>query len=309
MPAPSVPIHPDQNSRQVSLNGIPLREDTAYSNQRGQQKGGIRKRAEKAIELLRDALLKVLGKDEVVFYVARGRARPSGLEEFFLGWLAYGTHGGVFVFTNQRLLYFGTDGKGRWQRSVRGARWGDIVKAHAKGWVSHSLSLEYRNGVKETYWKLRGDDARKIKVLLAALREAGSAETSPAQGMVNMCPNCAALLTPSVYKCPKCGLEFKDEKTMVRRSLTFPGLGYAYAGHSGLAVLDFLIEAVVLFEIGLWTLISLGKIAPVQQPGESPVTTGSAWATVVIFVTFLCLKKWLTIRHCRRFIKEFIPAS
>ena len=98
---------------------------------------------------------------------------------------------------------------------------------------------------------------------------------------------------------------------MVRRSLIFPGLGYFYAGHAGLGILDFLIEAVVLFEVVIWLLIATGVTAPParQHPGKAPATVLSAWITVAIFVASLGFKKWLTIRHCRRFIKEFIPAK
>jgi len=45
MPVPGFPIHPDQSARQASLEGVPVREDTLYSNRLGEEKQGIRKRA------------------------------------------------------------------------------------------------------------------------------------------------------------------------------------------------------------------------------------------------------------------------
>lgn len=310
MPLSGFPIHPEQSARQASHEGVPIREDVLYSNARGKEKGGIRKRAQQAIAQLKDALLRVLGQDEAVLYVARAQALPSKLEEFFLGWLAYATHRGLLVFSNLRLLYLITSGGGKWQRSIRSARWGDIEEAKVKGWFSNTLQIKYRSGIRETYWKLRSDDAKKVKVLLAALLPASSSETSPAQGMVNLCPDCFAPLRPAIYQCQHCGLAFKDERTMVRRSLTFPGLGYFYAGHKGLAFLDFLIEAYLLLELAIWALIALGVTGPPPVgPGEAPATPLYAWITVAILAAILAFKKWLTIRHCRRFIKEFIPVK
>ena len=295
----------------MSLEGVRVREDTLYSNYRGEEKQGIRKRAQKAVAQLKDALLRVLGQDETVLYVARAQALPSKLEEFFLGWLAHGTHRGALVFSNVRLLYLITGRSGNWQRSIRTAHWGDIEEARVKGWLNRILQIKYRNGTRETYWRLRRDDAKKIKVLVAALLSASSSETSPALGMAHFCPDCLAPLNAGVYKCAGCGLVFKDERSMVRRSLMFPGLGYFYAGHARLGILDLLIEAFLLFEVVIWLLIATGITAPPapHHAGKAPVTVLSAWITVAILAGMLGFKKWLTIRHCRRFIREFIPAK
>ena len=311
MPVPGFPIHPDQSARQTSLEGVRVREDTLYSNCRGEEKQGIRKRAQKVVAQLKEALVRALGQDETVLYVARGQALPSKFEEFFLGWLAHGTHRGALIFSNVRLLYTITGRSGNWQRSIRTAQWGDIEEARVKGLLNRILQIKYRNGTRETYWRLRRDDAKKIKVLLTALLPSSSSETSPALGMVHLCPDCLAPLNAGVYKCPRCGLVFKDERTMVRRSLMVPGLGYFYAGHAGLGILDFLIEAFVLFEVVIWLLIATGITAPPapQHAGEAPVTALSAWITLTMVTAILGFKKWLTIRHCRRFIREFIPAK
>jgi hypothetical protein len=311
MPVPGFPIHPEQSARQGSFEGVRVREDTLYSNSRGKEKGGIRKRAQKAIGQLKDALLRVFAQDETVLYVARAQALPSKFEEFVLGWLAYYTHRGVLVFSNTRLLYLVTGSGGKWQRSIRSAHWGDIEEAQVKGWLNRTLRIKYRNGTRETYWRLRWDDARKMEVLLAALLPASSSETSPAAGMVHLCPDCFASLTAGIYKCPRCGLAFKDERTMVRRSLMFPGLGYSYAGHGGLAFLDFLIEVIVLYELVVWLLVAAGilPLPPPSHPGERPVDIPTAWITVALLGFIWGVKKYVTIRHCRRFIKEFIPAK
>jgi hypothetical protein len=311
MPAPGFPVHPEQSPRQTSFEGVRVREDTLYSNSQGKERGGVRKRAQKAIAQLKDALLRVLAQDETVLYVTSAQALPSKLEELFLGWIAYSTHRGVLVFSNTRLLYLITGRGGKWQRSIRTAQWGDIEEAHVKGWLSPTLQIKYRDGARETYWRLRRGDARKIKALLAAVLPVSLSETSPARGMAHLCPDCLTGLTGGVYKCPRCGLGFKDESTMVRRSLMFPGLGYFYAGHAGLGILDIVFEAFLLFEIVIWVLIATGIIQPPprQRAGEAAVTAQSAWFTVAILAAILGFKKWLTTRHCRRFIKEFIPVK
>jgi hypothetical protein len=309
VPVASYPVHPEQNPRQTAFEGIRIREDTAYSDARGNEKPGIRKRTEKALRELRQVLLKTLGADETVFYVARAQVLPSKLEEFFLGWLAYSTQGGLLIFTNQRLLYFVTDRAGRWKKSLRAAQWGDIEKAQAKrSLFHHTLFIKYRNGTSETFWRLRGGDARKIKVLLAALLPVGAGETSPALGMVHLCPNCLAPLREGVYQCEKCGARFKDEKTMVRRARLFPWLAYSYVGHPGLAVLDFFVEAWLLLEIAV-RLIIAARLMLLPHPLQASAMLAGVWVGIVLLLAVWAFKRWLMLRQCRRFVREFIPSS
>jgi hypothetical protein len=309
MPSDGFPIHPDQNARQSAFEGIRIREDSVYSNARGKEKGGIRKRAEKGLHELRDVLMKVLRPGECVFYLARAQAMPSKLEEFFLGWLAYTTHRGLLVFTNQRLLYFITDGAGRWKKSLRAANWGDIETAKASGWLNHTLRLKYRDGASETFWKLRGDDIRKIKVLLAALLPASTGETSSALGMVSLCPQCLTPLRAGVYRCGNCNAQFKDEAILVRRSRLFPWLGYAYIGYPGLAVLDFIIEAILLFEIGIRLYVIVRILMLPHLPAQAPAVLAGLGLETVFFTAIWAFKRWLMLRQCRRFVREFIPAT
>jgi len=313
MPLPGFPIHPEQSTQLSSFEGVRIREDTLYSNSRGKEKGGIRRRAQGAIHLLQDALLRILGQDEAILYVAPAQALPSELEQFlFFAVVGLGTktyRRGALFLSNTRLLYLTVGRNGEWQRSIRSARWGDIDEAKVKGWLTPTLHIKYRNGTREPYWHLRRDDAKKIKVLIAALLPASSSEAAASGGMAHLCPDCLFTLTPGVYKCARCGLLFKDERTMIRRALMFPGLGYLYARHPRVAVLDFLLEVLVIFEIVFWILIAT-RIKPLPaHPHEAPFSIHSAWTMVAILVVILAFKKWLTIRHCQHFIREFIPVS
>ncbi|MGD0696808.1 MAG: hypothetical protein ABSB82_18490 [Terriglobia bacterium] len=53
----------------------------------------------------------------------------------------------------------------------------------------------------------------------------------------------------------------------------------------------------------------LGLVQIETNPGEAPVTTGGALVAAAIFAALLVGKKLLTVRHCRRFIREFVPVK
>ncbi len=106
MPSNYLAIHPELSTRLGSYLGVPVREDTAHTNHKGVEKDGVRKRAQKAIEKLQDALRKALQPEEAILYLAAGQVAPTRLEQAFLGWYGYTTGGGVLVFTNRRLLHF-----------------------------------------------------------------------------------------------------------------------------------------------------------------------------------------------------------
>ena len=94
---------------------------------------------------------------------------------------------------------------------------------------------------------------------------------------------------------------------MARRAWLFPGAGYLYAGHPGLAVFDFLIEALILLEIVSMIAVAVGLITVKPEPGRAPTTPAEAWVSAGVFALLWVFKKYATTRHCRRFIREFIP--
>jgi len=311
MPAADVVIHLNQAPRPGSHNGVRLREDAVFTDYKGEESKGVRKRAEQALRNLQDVLTKVLEPQETVLYLARCQAPASAFEQFAFGWYIYKVTGTVLVFTNRRLLDLRIKPKGlfgqdfEWTLCLRSIRWGDLVDAKVSGWLSPTLALRYRTGKKESYWKLDRGNAKKIKVLLAALLSGAAAEATPAQGVVSLCPTCFAVLTPRVYQCGQCGQVFKDEKTMVRRSLLIPGGGYFYTGHTFLGVGDFFVEAyllLLLLSVGL-ALLTLPS-APTQD-----VTAADFLVSGVFIAGILAVEKWGTIHHCRRFIRDFIPTK
>jgi hypothetical protein len=308
MANPDFRVHPEEPPRLGVLHDVRVREDTLNTNFRGQEKKGIRTRADKALEKLGAILRQVLGPEEVVLYVARCQAPVSALEQITFGWYIYYVTGTVLVFTNRRLLHFGVKRNGEWNKILRSASWGDVEDTKIKGWLSKTLELRYRTGKKEKYWNIGREDGKKLRVLLDALFAAGARESSPAQTMVSLCPSCTAELTPRVYQCAKCGLKFKDEKTMVSRSLIVPGGGYFYTRHWFLGVGDFLVEAYLLIMVIILAASALGLIAnPPGETGGEPMKGAAAWIAAAFVAAILAAEKWLTVHHCRRFIREFIP--
>ena len=310
MPLPDFPIHSDQFPRQGTLGGIRVREDTLCSDHRGKEKKAVRKRVTKALEKLQEPLSKALEPEEVVLYVARAQA-PAGLfEQFTFGWFIYYITGTMLVLTNRRLLHFLVKSNGDWKRSQRSLLWGDVTEAKVKGLLSRTLQLRYRNGKKEVYWGMRRDDSKKIKLLLSAILPAATGEGSAAQEMIPLCPSCRAALAAGIYRCGQCFLDFKDETTMLRRSLFIPGGGYFYTGNRLLGVVDFLVEGYLLLLFLIFLLAGTG-VAPdlLAEPGENPVEPAAALISAGIVGVLLAVEKWMTIHHCRRFVREFIPVK
>lgn len=298
MPEPHSSIHPSQAARLSVLEGLQIREDVAYCNDKGEEKKAVRQRAEKAVAKLREPLSRVLEKDEVILYVARVQAPVNPWEQLTFGWYIYYVTGTVLVITNRRLLHFLVTRDGSWKKSLRAVRWGDVAEAKVKGWLSQTLQLKYGNGAKETYWNLRRDDAKKIKLLLSVLLPEAAGRTTPAGAMVSLCPTCLAALTPRVYQCAQCHLAFKDEGSLTRRALLIPGGGYFYTGHWFLAVADFIVEAYLL-------VVFLGLLFMVLTENND----ASLWLLLAFIGFLLALEKLLSIHHCRRFVREFMPAE
>jgi hypothetical protein len=307
VPSTQIPVHPEQSPRLSSHFGVPVREDVAFANHKGVEKGSIRKRTEQALEKLQEPLRKFLEPDEAVFYVARAQIVPSGVEQFFLGWHAMFLAPAMLVFTNRRLLHLLVERNGTWKKSLRCALWGDMEEAKAKGFLGARLSIKYRDGRKEIYGQLA--DAKKIQLLLETLIPAAAGETSPAQSMTSLCPECRSPLTPAVYECPQCHAAFKDEKTALQRSWLIPGGGFFYTGHPFLGILHGLVELVLLCMVGYWLLVALGAVQTEPTPGEAAPDMASALVVVAMIGGILALNKWVMARVARKLVRNYISLS
>ncbi len=304
-------IHTMAAPRVVPRDGITVREDTLYANAAGVEDKGIRKRAEQALERLREVLPKLLEPGEAVLYIARAQAPAGTLEKLTFGWYIHYIGATALVVTNRRLFHVRIKMKsfGRWEygRGLRAVHWGDVADARVKGWLSHTLELKYASGKKEVYWGLRRVDAKVLKVVLAAVLPASTGERSPAQGMVALCPGCHGALADGAEHCAQCQLLFKTNREMVRRSLLFPGGGYFYAGYWWLGIGDALVESILL-----GVLVGSGLIAaglPEANLGVLERSTGPSEALFLagFLAVVLILEKLLTIHHGRRFLRDILP--
>lgn len=304
------PIHSTQLPRSSSVAGVPVREDTLFTNHKGEAKDAVRKFAEDALQKLQSQLHKILKPDEQVCYIARAMAPVGVIEQLTFGWYIYRVSGAVLVLTTRRMLHFRIKPKGlnnwEWDRGVRSIMWGDVASAKVSGLFTKVLELKYHNGKKEKYWNIKGADGKKIQLLLDAVVPANMGQATSAQGPEALCPMCACGLMPAVYRCPQCNQMFKDESTMLKRALIIPGGGYFYTGQWFFGVGDFIGEAIlILLVIGalLVGLTTMGQAA--QSPDD--LVGSSALILAGFYALILVVEKAVTIHHCRKFIRSYIP--
>ena len=110
------------------------------------------------------------------------------------------------------------------EQELRSARWGDVKEAHVTGLLHGKLHLEYRQGSKETYWRIPKDAAKKIQLLLDVLLPASAGDTSAGAGDGEFLPGVlCGPLRRAFTNADNCGLKFKDGKTLLLHALLVPG--------------------------------------------------------------------------------------
>lgn len=310
MAKPDVPVYATQMPRIVARDGLSVREDILYSDTQGQENEKTRKRAEEVLSKLNDILPAVLESNESIIYVIKSCQAPmSAFEQFLLGWQAVRVTPVKLVFTNLRLLHFGVDTSGNWKRTIKSVRWGDIQEAKIKGLLSKMLQLKYGSRKKETYWRVPGKDAKKARDILAALVPASRGEATAAQGMVSICPDCRAVLAAGMYTCGQCRLTFKNESTLLKRTLLIPGGGYLYAGMTFLGVATFLGEGAFTLVTFYYALMAAGILAVIPDENGRMMVRSEMWAVVAFLVVLIGLSKAFEYMHSRRVIRMFIPVN
>jgi len=308
MPNNDLPIYATQLPRLTTADGVQLREDVLFTSEKGEPDERRKKRALEALSSLREILPNLLEKDETVLYVVKTCQAPMGsLEQFLLGWNAYRVSATRLVFTNLRLLHFGMESDKKWRRTVKAVRWGDITEAKVKGWLNRKLQLRYANGMKESYWRLQRKDSLKIKAILDAVIPQSRGQATPAQGFQSICPDCRAVLTAGKYECASCGLRFKDEKTLLTRTLLIPGGGYMYASMTLLGVLNFFTEGLFTVAAIFWILMMVGIIAPERDADGRVMQSGETLTVALFFLLLVGSHKALEYVHGRRAIRTFLP--
>jgi len=302
-----VPIYATQLPRIISANGVSIREDVLYTDAKGEPTERSKKRAEDALADLRDVLPSLLEPKETILYVIKSCQAPMGaLEQLFLGWYVYRVTATRLVFTNLRLLHFGLESGKKWNRVLKSVRWGDVAEAKVKGWLNRILLLRCNDGKKEKYWRLARKDGQKAKVAVDAVVQASRGEATPAQGFQSLCPECRAPLTAGIYQCSGCGLKFKDEKTLLKRTVLIPGGGYLYSGMTMLGLLGF-VEGALMLGFIFSVLIAVGVVAPGAGENGRPAQAADYWVAAIFLGILVALNKALEYLHSRRVIRNFVP--
>lgn len=297
MPAADLRIHDNQLARAMMMDGISIRSDVLSTNEKGEDKESVQKRTGKILQKLRPALQRVLQPGEAVLYAMPARSPLSVIEQLTAAWWTALLATCAIVVTNKRILFFPVKRDGSWRESVRAAHWGDLEEIKTKGLLISNASFKFKNGPKITYTNFRRADAKKLGAIASALIPAASGEQTSAQGFVQLCPDCCGALTEGQYSCAGCGLIFKNEKAMVLRSIILPGGGYFYTGHPLIAIIPAVVEALLVLEILL--ILFTGLASPKAVPG--------LFAGLLFLAVFWALETAVTILHCRRYVRDFIP--
>ncbi len=310
MATPDVLVHPSQMARVMSSNGLRIREDLLFTDAKGRESDSARRKAEKVLAKWQDVLPAILEKDETVLYIVKNAMAPlSTFEQLTLGWQAYAVMGTTLVFTNTRMLHFGMDSSAKWTRVLKSVRWGDVAEGKVKGWLTRVLDLRYLNGKKERYSRLPMGAAKKVNDILAAVIPASRSEMSSAQGTQSLCPDCRSDLTSGTYQCVQCGLKFKNEKTLLNRTLLIPGGGYFYAGMSLAGLLSLVGEGIVLLVALMYTAMAAHLVPAGRTENGRVMESGELWILAGVFLALVAFHKLIEYRHGLRVIRTFLPKS
>ncbi len=297
MPAADLRIHDNQLVRITMLDGISTRSDVLSTNDRGEEKESVQKHAKKVLQKLCPPLQRILRPGEAVLFAMPARSPLSVVEQLTAAWWTSLLAACAIVITNKRILFFPVRRDGSWRESVRTVHWGDLEEIRRTGLLVTNGSFKFKNGTKVTYTNFRRADARKLTAIACALLPAASGEQTSGHSSAQLCPDCCHVLTEGQYSCPGCGLIFKNEKTMVLRSILLPGGGYFYTARPLIAIIPALVEAFLVLEI--LSILFAGLASPKAIP--------DLFAGLLVLGIFWALETGITILHCRRYVRDFIP--
>lgn len=278
---------PTQTDRPIC--GLPVDTDVLFSDKNGVYKKSIEKKKTKLLQKI-TFIRKFLDEDERIMFVTTGLSPFSAFEQLTTPWvLFFLMKRALFVFTNKRIFHVPTTTEYRYRGSLAHILYQDCNRLYVTG---SKLVIEYRTGKKEKFYYMPTADRAKIKQMQIETAESGPPSARPERN--HLCPSCTQELTPDLYTCPSCGLEFKSKAKAFRYSLLLPGGGYLYTRCWVMGLLDALAESYLL----VLTLVGLGGFL-LGNIGLLPVFT--------VFGTILALEKLVTVFHTYRFIAEFIP--
>lgn len=274
--------------------GLLINQVIAFSDKKGKFKERIKK---KQLEMLKEyvpLLKQFLDPGEEILLAMRGCSPMTSMEQLTTGWMIYYIKRCTLVVTNRRILHFPARKNFSPRHSIAQIRHADVEEIKASSFTSR-FTVKYRNGSKETFHYVK--ESGKLKSILDLLKTPGLQPTAT-RGRHHLCPKCTTALTPGVYDCPSCRLEFKNEQRARKVSILYPGGGYFYTNHPYLGTGDAIVEI-------LLTVMVLGGL--VNMLTGAPEQTGPF--QVVFFGFLLVLEKLYSVLHAKHYVKEYIPVE
>src|SRR5258708_15374854 len=119
VPPADLAIHDNQLVQTTRIEGIPIRNDVLFTDDKGGEEPRIQKRNEKAMQKLSPALQRLLLPDEVVLLVVPARSPLGILEQLTATWWTSILAASTILATNKRILFFPVKRDRSWRESVR----------------------------------------------------------------------------------------------------------------------------------------------------------------------------------------------
>ena len=275
--------------------GLPINTESAFSNKKGEFKERIKKQQ---LNILKDyvpRLKQFLEPGEEVLLAMRGCSPMTSMQQFTSGWMIYYVKRCTLVVTNRRIMHFPAKKDFSPRQSIAQILYGDVEEIKPSAFLSR-FTVKYKNGSKETFLYVK--ESAKLKSILPAIQLTGQQPTTIG-ARHHLCPKCNAVLTPGVYACSSCRLEFKNEQRARKLSIIYPGGGYFYTNHPFLGAGDAIVEAILI------SMVLMGLVNMLSGVYD----TAAGLFQVVFFGFILVLEKLYSVYHAKHYVKEYIPVE
>ncbi len=275
--------------------GLSINRETAFSDKKGRFKERVKKQQLEMLKNYVPLLKQFLEPGETILLAMRGCSPMTAMEQLTSGWKIYYLKRCTLVVTDRRILHFPSTRDFSPRHSIAQIRYGDVEEIKPSVFWGR-FTVKYKSGAKELFLYVK--QSAKLKSILPALKSAGSPPTA-AGARQHLCPKCNAALTPGVYVCPSCRLEFKSEERARKLSIIYPGGGYFYTNHPFLGAGDAVVESALIFLV-LAGVVNLATGSAVQEENLF---------NVIFFGLILVLEKLYSVYHAKHYVKEYIPVE
>jgi hypothetical protein len=274
-----------------AISRLPIDESVIFTNHKDVHSKRIERRQAKLLKKV-GFIGPFLEEGEKILQVTTGCSPASLIEQVLTGWIVFILKRSLLIFTDRRVFHVPTKSDFSYRSSIAQICYADCKSLAIKG---RTLIAQYRDGSKESFFYLARREAKRMKALLPGVAKDGL--QSKAGRRVHLCPRCAKELTPGVFTCTNCQLEFKSGAEGRKLSLLWPGGGYFYARHPFLGLGDAIAESGLI----LFLIVSVMDAMSGEPESEQ------AWILVLFLALALVYEKLLTVYHTDHFLKEYLP--